>query len=123
MRVKLGLIGLMLAGTLIAGLAPALAQSAACAPDDLRCRVERLEAKLASMEHAQTSLEAKQAQIPIPKPPAPFEVVDAFQVCKSSCAATADALCKSQGFIAGKVKSYDHPKIGPEVLRAATCQR
>src|SRR5262245_22941206 len=113
--VKAALVGFVALGL---GAAPALAQSSACRPDDLRCRVDRLEAALAAIQ-------AKQKAPPVYVPPRPpeQEIIHTYMQCRANCTAEAQKACSESGYARSEPKLVEHPRNGPVMLRSALCLR
>ena len=103
-------------------LAPAMAQSGACAPDDLKCRVAALEARLATLEGKQAKIETKQA-VAEARDDTPANIVKTFKMCRANCQEEAEAVCKAVGFAGGRAKTFERPKVGPTILKLAECQQ
>lgn len=101
------------------GATMAMAQSPACAPDDLRCRVERLEARLATLEAAPQ----QQSSAPRVIYEAPTETVTVRRNCRTDCQAEAAAVCTERGFAGGRAEDWERPRTGPVALTRATCNR
>ena len=95
----------------------ALAQSGICKPDDLRCRLDRLEARVEAMDAAH------KAEIAATPPPSPTEIIRAYMACRRGCIEEAQTACTESGFVSGEPKLIEHPKIGPLLLRSALCHR
>ena len=127
MLVRFGVLCAAIMGAvLLFGHAPARAQANACNVDDLRCRIEQLEARLNALDAkpapapaAPAAAAPVAAYVPLP----PTEVVSARRVCRTNCMDEANDVCVEKGFAGGKVKLWDRPKIGPVQLVAATCTR
>ncbi len=124
MLVRLGVFAaVLMAGALMVSQAPASAQ-AGCAESDLKCRIERLEAKLAIVESQAAATEAATAKVAVMAAPKPFEVVRTWQPCRgNSCAAEATKICTSSGFASGKPDKWQRERSGTMILMTAECAR
>jgi hypothetical protein len=112
--------GVMLAVALATAPTPAAAQ-AACAADDLKCRIERIEARLGLVE---TKASAAQTAVTAATAPKPIEIVRAWQQCRgNTCAAEATKICTSSGFASGKPKDWQRERNGMTFLVSAECVR
>ena len=114
MKVRMAAAVILMAGAWF-GLANA--QGAACAEDDLKCRVAALEARL-------SALEAKPA--PVTALPSGVEIAPTVfslqRSCKVSCVEEAVAECQKRGFSDGEVRNRDRPKTGPTTLTRIACK-
>ncbi len=105
----------LIAGALLA--ATAGAQTPSCAPEDLACRVALLEARVAALEGRAS------AAAPRVVYEAPTQTIAARRVCRGTCEAEAEALCRERGFTGGRPEDWERPRSGPLTLTRATCDR
>ena len=121
MRTRLALISVVaLAGALAFLAAPSHAQGSSCAPDDLKCRVAALEARLSALEGKQSKIEVRQNAVEAAGD-GPSNVLKTYTICRSTCQQEANDLCASKGFASGRAKTFERPKVGPVILKAAEC--
>lgn len=114
MKVRLAAAAVLMAG---AWFGFAHAQSAACAEDDLKCRVAALEARLTALENKPAPVAALPPGVEI----AP-SIFSLHRTCKVSCVEEAVAECQKRGFAEGSVRNLDRPKSGPTVLTRIACK-
>ena len=145
MLIRLGFFAtLFLVGAVFVGAGPAKAQSAACTPADLGCRIDQLEirapgaascqpndlaCRVSALEARVTALEgaphtataAAAAAPPRVVYVASSDLVSTNRACRTDCRAEATAFCTARGYNGGAPEAWDRPRTGPVMMTRARC--